>query len=163
MAPIQEKMLPVEELAARRLTLMVTAYTMLLKHLKQEGVELEKVKAASDRTWQVLGDQAGAELKPLFEGVPVADMATQTGTIATEIHGMAIAREVMPGAHRTDFETCPWNETADALEMPEAWRLCHSGHDAFVKAMYHAIDPQVSVGMDETASQGAICSETVRY
>jgi hypothetical protein len=163
MEQIPERMLPVEEVAERRLALMVTTVTLLLKNLKREGVELEKVKAASDRTWRTLGEQAGAELKPLFEGTPVADMTFQSGNIATEIHGMTIRREVMQGAHRSDFLTCPWNAVADELEMPEEWRLCQSGHESFVKAMYNAINPQVSVGIDEIASQGAICSETIKY
>ena len=163
MEKVTEKTLPVEELAAQRLAVMVNAYTLLLKNLKEEGVNLDKVKAASDRTWQLLGQQAGELLKPAFEDTPPEEMTVQTGNMATEIHGMSIRREPMSGAHRTDFEACPWDVAANTFEVPSEWRLCRSGHEAFVKEMYRAINPRISVEMEETAAEGALCSETIRY
>ena len=159
-----QKTLSNEELAQRRLALMVTSYSLFIKNLKQEGVPLEKVKAASDRTWQMIGVQAGEMLKPLFEEAPASVMTQTTGNMATELHGMTISREMMPGgAHRTIFEKCPWHDTAEALSMPQEWRLCHSGHDLFVRAMYKTIDPKVNFVMDADPPAGAICSETINY
>jgi len=163
MTQIPEKMLPAEELAGRRLEIMVNAYMLLVHNLRQEGVALDKVKAASDRAWQMIGEKAGATLKPLFEGAPTADMTVQSGNIATEVHGMTIRREPLEGAHRTIFEACPWHDAAEALNMPEEWRLCRGGHESFLKALYNTLDPQVSVAMDAAPPEGALCSEVIRY
>ena len=160
---VLNRLLPLEEVAQRRLALFVNSYTLLLKNLMEEGVALEKVKAASDKTWRSIGQSAGAELKPLYENASASDMVQQTGSMAAEIHGMAIRREAAEGAHRIEFASCPWNEAAESLSLPENWRLCKSGHDQFVNAMYQAINPGVSMIIDETASGGAVCSETIRY
>ena len=48
-----EQALPVEELANQRLNVLIYSYTLLVKNLMEEGVELEKVKKASDKTWAI--------------------------------------------------------------------------------------------------------------
>jgi hypothetical protein len=46
------------------LNALVYSYTLLVKHLKEEGVELAKVKSASDKAW------AGRRPRPLRSGGP---------------------------------------------------------------------------------------------
>ena len=163
MAQTVQKSLSAGELAERRLALMVTTYSLFIKNLKEEGVPLEQVKAASDRTWQKIGEQAGEMLKPLFEGAPISEMTQVTGNLAVEVHGMTANREMRAGAHRTNFEKCPWHDTAEALALPVEWRLCRSGHESFVRSMFQALDPRITTIMDDVAAQGALCSETIGY
>ena len=43
-----EQALPVEELATQRLKIMVYSYTLLIKNLMEEGIDVAKVKKASE-------------------------------------------------------------------------------------------------------------------
>ena len=44
-----EQALPMEELANQRLNVLIYSYSLLIKNLMEEGVELDKVKRASDK------------------------------------------------------------------------------------------------------------------
>ena len=50
-----EQALSIEELAKKRLDALSYSYSLLVKNLKEEGVPLQKVKKASDKTWAMLG------------------------------------------------------------------------------------------------------------
>ena len=49
-----EQVIPIEECAKQRLQALVYAYSLLIKHLREEGVDREIVKRASDKVWAVL-------------------------------------------------------------------------------------------------------------
>ena len=81
-----EHALPVEELANQRLNVLIYSYALLVKNLMEEGVDIEKVKKASDKTWSILGQQAAEQLKPLFgETVNIAAIQ-QSGQMAANVH-----------------------------------------------------------------------------
>ncbi|WP_299978091.1 hypothetical protein [Desulfobacula sp.] len=116
-----EQALPVEELANQRLkvliysyTLLVTpcwlhlvGYTLLVKNLMEEGVDLEKVKKASDKAWAILGQQAAEQLKPLFGETVNIEALRQSGAMASSIHGMEISEKVTENMIQSEYTKCP--------------------------------------------------------
>ena len=40
----------------------------------------------------------------------------------------------------TEFVKCPWQEANTALDIPEGWRMCPSGHAVFTENMYKGLD-----------------------
>ena len=89
-----EPVIPVEECAKQRLQILVYAYSLFVKHLKEEGVDREKVKRASDKVWAVLGHQAAEQLKPMFGENINIEALQQAGAIAEHIHGMEVSNKM---------------------------------------------------------------------
>lgn len=135
-----EPVIPVEECAKQRLQVLVYAYSLFVKHLMEEGVDREKVKRASDKVWTVMGIQAAEELKPVLgERIDISALQ-QAGAIAEHIHGMDVRNSTSGNQMQTEFLKCPWQEANLALDMPQDWRFCTSGHQAFTQTMYRALD-----------------------
>jgi L-2-amino-thiazoline-4-carboxylic acid hydrolase-like protein len=155
-----EQVLPIEELAKQRLNVMVYAYSMFINNLMKEGLDREKVKAASDEVWRVLGVQAGEQLKPLLgQAEPIAAIQ-QAGAIAIDVHGMASNVEASENQVRTEFTQCPWQEASETLGIPEDWRFCSSGHAAFAENMQKTLNPGISFEMTKHMPAGdKICEE----
>jgi hypothetical protein len=137
-----EQVIPVEECAKQRLQVLVYAYSLLVKHLREEGVDLDKVKRASDKVWAVLGQQAAEQLRPILGEIINVQGLHQAGAIAENVHGMEVNRKMTENQLKTEFVKCPWQEANVALDMPNDWRLCPSGHLAFTKTMYKGLDPK---------------------
>jgi len=89
-----EQVLPVEELANQRLNVLVNSYTLFVRNLMEEGVAVEKVKRASDRTWAILGQQTAEQLKPLFGENVNIEAIKQSGEMASSVHGMEMNEEI---------------------------------------------------------------------
>jgi len=144
------------------LNVLVNAYTLFLKNLLEEGCDLEKVKAASDRTWGALGLEAGKQIKALFADAPIQDALFTSGSIASAIHGMQLTEEKSESQKRVEVQKCPWHDTAEALNMPNEWRLCASGHKAFSTNMLNEISPSATFEMSKNLPSGdSICKETI--
>ena len=156
------QIIPIEEMANQRLNVLVNAYTLFSKNLLEEGVDLEKVKAASDKTWGALGIEAGKQIKALFADAPIQEAVFTSGSIASAVHGMQIKEEISETQKRVQVEKCPWYDAAEALNMPKEWRLCTSGHKAFSTNMMNAISPSVTFEMSKDLPSGdSMCEETV--
>ena len=149
-----EQILPVEECASQRLQIMVTAFTMFTKNLMEEGVDRDKVKKASDKVWEALGIQAAGQLKPLFGDTISISSLEQAGAMAEEVHGIESTREASETEIRTKFINCPWHEAMSAMELPEDWRFCASGHAAFTGSMYKGLDPGASYDLPKAMPEG---------
>jgi len=149
-----EQVISVEECSKQRLQVLVYAYSMLIKHLKEEGVDREIVKRASDKVWALLGQQVAGQLKPEFGKTINIETLQQVGTMAENVHGMKVNQEVSENQIRTEFVKCPWQEANIALNMPENWRLCQSGHVAFTDAMYKGLDPNASYKLTKSMPAG---------
>jgi len=149
-----EQTLPIEECARQRLQVMVYAYTMFTKNLMEEGVDREKVKKASDKVWEALGVQAAGQLKPFFGDTISISSIEQAGAMAEEVHGIEVTRETDKNETRSKFIKCPWHEALSALEMPEDWRFCASGHAAFTDSMYKGLDPNASYELPKAMPEG---------
>jgi len=157
-----EQIIPIEEVANQRLSVLVNAFTLFSKNLLEEGLDLEKVKAASDRTWGALGMEAGKQIKALFADAPIQDAVFTSGSIASAIHGMQVKEEKEESQKRVEVEKCPWHDAAEAFNMPKKWRFCTSGHEAFSTNMLNEISPSATFGMSKNLPSGdAICKETV--
>jgi hypothetical protein len=89
-----EQGLPIEELANQRLNVLVYAYSLLVKNLMEEGVELEKVKKASDKAWAILGQQAAEQMKPVFGEAVNIEALQQTGKMAASVHAIEYSDEM---------------------------------------------------------------------
>jgi len=135
-----EQALPVEELANQRLNVLIYSYSLLVKNLMEEGVALEKVKRASDKTWAILGQGAADQMKPLFGETVNIEALRQSGAMASSIHGMEISEKVTEKTIQSEYAKCPWHEANIALDMPNDWRLCLSGHAAFTESMYKGLN-----------------------
>jgi hypothetical protein len=149
-----EAAISIEECAKQRLQVLVHAYSLFVKHLKEEGVEREKVKRASDKVWAVLGNQAAAQMKPIFGETITIDHLQQAGAIAEQIHGMEVSRKMAENQLQTEFMKCPWQEANVSLGMPEDWRFCTSGHQAFTETMYKALDKNASYKLTKNMPGG---------
>ena len=149
-----EQILPVEECASQRLQVMVYAFTMFTKNLMEEGVDRDKVKKASDKVWEALGIQAAGQLKPLFGDTISISSLEQAGVMAEEVHGIESTREASETEIRTKFIKCPWHEAMSAMELPEDWRFCASGHAAFTDSMYKGLDPGASYDLPKAMPGG---------
>ena len=145
-----EQVIPIEESAKQRLQVLVYAYSLLVKHLKEEGVDREKVKRASDKVWAVLGQQAAAQMKPILGETISIETLQQAGAIAEAVHGIEITENQL----RTEFVKCPWQEANAALDMPEDWRMCPSGHVAFTETMYKGLDPKAAYKLTKSMPAG---------
>jgi hypothetical protein len=156
-----EQTLPIEECARQRLQVMVYAFTMFTKNLMEEGVDRDKVKNASDRVWAALGEQAAGQLKPIFGDEINITSLEQAGAIAEEVHGIEVTREASEHKIRSKFIKCPWHEASSAIEMPEDWRFCASGHAAFTGSMYKGLDPGASYELPKTMPEGAAFCEGI--
>ena len=154
-----EQVLPVEELAQQRLNALIFSYTLLIKHLMEEGVELEKVKKASDKAWAFLGAQAAVQLRPLFPEPADIEAIYQSGQIAQAVHGIEVRDEVAQSEIYTEFVKCPWQDAYIALGIPEEWRLCPSGHVAFTESMYEGLIPDAKYELYQNMPGGAaVCT-----
>jgi hypothetical protein len=143
------------------LQVLVYAYSLLVKHLKEEGVQLEKVKRASDKVWMVLGQQAAEQLKPILGDTVKIEALQQAGAIAEHVHGIEANQKVTKNKIQTEFVKCPWQEANLALDMPKGWRLCSSGHQAFTETMYKGLDPKATYKLTKNMPAGdKICEAT---
>ena len=157
-----EQIIPIEEVANQRLNVLVNAYTLFMKNLLEEGIGLETVKAASDKTWGALGVEAGKQIKALFADAPIQEAVFTSGSIASAIHGMQIKEEKSETQKRVEVQKCPWHDTAEALNLPKEWRLCTSGHTAFTTNMLKTISPGAAFEMKKSLPSGdSICEEMV--
>ena len=156
-----EQILPIEECAKQRLQVLVYAYTLFTKSLMEEGVDREKVKIASDKTWAILGQQAAGELKPMFGDSINIEALQQAGAIAESIHGIEVNTEIAGNELKTEFTSCPWNDAFTALGVPEDWRFCASGHSAFAENMYKGLSPNATFQLPQNMPAGAKACEGV--
>jgi hypothetical protein len=156
-----EQTLPIEELAQKRLDSLIYSYSLLVKNLKEEGVPLETVKKASDKTWAMLGHNTAKQLKPMFgENLTVKNLK-QSGMMATGVHGMEVTEQIDGNTIRSEYTKCPWQDVNMALDMPEDWRICQSGHAAFTDAMYKGLIPGAQYKLTNTMPAGdKICAGT---
>ena len=149
-----EQVIPIKECAEQRLQVLVYAYTLLVKHLREEGVDREKVKRASDKVWAALGQQAAEQLKPILGMTINIETLQLAGAIAENVHGIDVNRKMAENQLQTEFVKCPWQEANVALDMPEDWRLCPSGHVAFTETMYKGLDPKVDYKLTKSMPAG---------
>lgn len=149
-----EQALSAEELANQRLNALIYSYTLLVKNLMEEGVDLEKVKKASDKTWAILGQQAADQLKPLFGESVNIEALQQSGAIAASVHGIEFSEKVTENKIQSEYVKCPWQEAYIALDMPSDWRVCTSGHLAFTESMYKGLNSNVTYKMTKTMPAG---------
>lgn len=149
-----EQALPIEELANQRLKVLTYSYSLLIKNLKEEGVELEKVKKASDKTWAMLGQQTAEQLKPLFDENISIEALQQSGAMATSVHGIEMTEEVSGDTIQSKYTKCPWQDVYAALGMPADWRLCQSGHLAFTQNMYENLIPNAKYELTQKMPSG---------
>jgi hypothetical protein len=149
-----EQVIQIADCAEKRLQVLVYSYTLLIKHLREEGVDREKVKRASDKVWAALGQQAAEQLKPIL-GITINIETLQlAGSIAENVHGMDVNRKIAENQLQTEFVKCPWQEANVALDMPEDWRLCPSGHVAFTESMYKGLDPKADYKLTKSMPAG---------
>ena len=149
-----EQGLPIEELAKQRLNVLVYAYTLLIKNLMEEGVELEKVKNASDKVWAILGQQAAEQMKAIFGETVNIETLQQSGNIAASVHGIEYSENVTENEIQSEYVKCPWQDANLALDMPSDWRLCPSGHQAFTESMYNGLNPNATFKLDKNMPSG---------
>lgn len=156
-----EQALPIEELARQRLDALIYSYSLLVKNLMEEGVALESVKKASDKTWAMLGHKTAEQLKPLFGENLNIESLKQSGMMATGVHGMEMTEKIEGNTIRSEYTKCPWQEANVALDIPEDWRICQSGHAAFTETMYKGLIPSAGYKLSQTMPAGdKICAGT---
>lgn len=153
-----EQGLPIEELANQRLNVLVYAYSLLVKNLMEEGVALEKVKKASDKAWAILGQQAAEQMKPIFGEKVGIEGLQQTGKMAASVHAIEYNENITGNEIKSEYVKCPWQDAYIALDMPDDWRLCPSGHSAFTENMYKGLNPKATFELKKSMpSGGAFC------
>ena len=69
----------------------------------EEGVDREKVKRASDKTWTILGQQAGEQLKPLLGENINIEALQQAGAIAETVHGIEVNTKTTENELKTEL------------------------------------------------------------
>ena len=149
-----EQVIPIEECAKQRLQALVYAYSLLIKHLREEGVDREIVKRASDKVWAVLGQQAAEELKPVLGETINLEALQQAGAITEAVHGIEANQKMTENQLQTEFVKCPWQEANTALDMPDDWKMCPSGHVAFTETMYKGLDPKAAYKLTKSMPSG---------
>ena len=149
-----EQGLSMEELANQRLNGLVYAYTLLVRNLMEEGVELEKVKKASDKVWALLGQQAAEQMKAIFGEAENIETIQQAGKMAASVHGIEFSEKTTTNEIKSEYVKCPWQDAYLALDMPSDWRLCPSGHRAFTESMYNGLNPNATFKMDKNMPSG---------
>ncbi len=105
-----EQGLPIEELANQRLNTLVYSYSLLVKNLMDEGVDLEKVKKASDKTWAILGQQAAGQMKLIIEDTGSIEALQQTGKLAASVHGIEFNEKITENKIQSKYIKCPWQD-----------------------------------------------------
>ncbi len=137
-------------------------YTLFLKYLAEEGLDLEKVKAASDKTWEALGRESGKQVKALFSNAPIHEAVFASVSIGNEIHGMKFKEEKTESQRCAEIQKCPWHNVAETFNLPKEWRLCVSAHKAFTSTMIDTISPGSTFEMSKNIPSGdAFCEEKV--
>lgn len=149
-----EQVIPIEECAKQRLQALVYAYSLLVKHLREEGVDREIVKRASDKVWVILGQQAAEQLKPVLGETINLEVLQQAGAIAEAVHGIEANQKLTENQLQTEFVNCPWQEANIALDMPDDWMMCPSGHVAFTESMYKGLDPKADYKLTKSMPAG---------
>ena len=149
-----EQAIPIEECAKQRLQALVYAYSLLIKNLREEGVDREIVKRASDKVWAVLGQQAAEQLKPVLGETINLEVLQQAGAITEAVHGIEANQKMTENQLQTEFVKCPWQEANIALDMPDDWRMCPSGHVAFTETMYKGLDPKAAYKLTKRMPAG---------
>ena len=149
-----EQVIPIEECAKQRLQALVYSYSLLIKHLREEGVDREIVKRASDKVWAVLGQQAAEQLKPVLGETINVEALQQAGAIAEAVHGIEANQKITENQLQTEFVNCPWQEANTALDMPDDWRMCPSGHVAFTVTMYKGLDQKAAYELTKSMPAG---------
>ncbi len=149
-----EQGLPIEELANQRLNALVYAYTLLVKNLMEQGVELEKVKKASDSVWAILGQQAAEQMKLIFGETVNIEALQQTGQMAASVHGIEFSETITDNEIQSEYVKCPWQEANLALNMPSDWRVCPSGHLAFTESMFNGLNPNATFKLTKNMPSG---------
>jgi hypothetical protein len=153
-----EQAIPIEECAKQRLNVLVNAFTLFIKNLMEEGLDRDKVRRASDRVWETLGTQAAEQLKPLMGDKVDLESLRLAGQITESIHGMEANAKIAGKQMDTEITNCPWQEASKAHAVPEDWRMCASGHSAFVQSMYSGLHPSAIYKLKEAMPAGArIC------
>lgn len=149
-----EQMLPIEELAFQRLKVMVYSYTLFVKNLMEEGVERERVKKASDKTWAMLGQQTAQQLKPMFGESVNIESLQQSSAMVTGVHGMKLTEEISGNTIQSKYTRCAWQDVNLALNVPDDWRFCQSGHAAFTQSMYRGLIPNAEYKLTQKMPSG---------
>ena len=151
--------LPIEDLAFQRLKTMVYSYTLFVKNLMEEGVELKTVKRASDKTWAMLGQQTAQQLKPSFGKNVSIDHLQQSSEMVNGVHGMKMTDEKIGNTIQSTFTKCAWQDVNNVLGIPDNWRLCQSGHAAFTKSMNKGLNPNAEYELTQKMPSGdQICA-----
>lgn len=149
-----EQGLPLETLANQRLNALVYAYSLLVKYLMEEDVELEKVKKASDKVWATLGQQAAEQMKSIFGDTVNIEALQQSGKMAASVHGIEFNENVTENEIRSEYVKCPWQDANLALDIPSDWRLCASGHRAFTESMFKGLNPNATYKIAKNMPSG---------
>lgn len=153
-----EQAIPIEECAKQRLNVLVNAFTLFIKNLMEEGLDREKVRRASDKVWETLGTQAAEQLKPLMGDKIDLEGLRLAGQITESIHGIDAKAKIAGEQMDTEFTNCPWQEALQAHAVPQDWRMCASGHSAFVRSMYSGLHPGAAYKLEKNMPAGApIC------
>jgi len=153
-----EQAIPIEECAKQRLNVLVNAFTLFIKNLMEEGLDRDKVRRASDKVWETLGTQAAEQLKPFMGDKVNLEGLRQAGQITESIHGIEADAKIAGKQMDTEFTNCPWQEALKTHAVPEDWRMCASGHSAFVQSMYSGLHRGAVYKLKENMPAGArIC------
>lgn len=156
-----EQAIPIEECAKQRLQVLIYSYTLFTKYLMEEGVDRAKVQRASDKVWATLGIQAAETMKPMFGDNITIEAIQQAGSMAEAIHGMEVEQIADGNRFETDFVKCPWQDAGNALNLPDTWRFCTSGHVAFTQNMYKGLNPNATYELVESMPAGAATCKAV--
>ena len=149
-----ESALPLEELAFQRLKVMVYSYTLFAKNLMEAGVEFDTVKKASDKTWAMLGQQTARQFKPLYGENAGLENLQHSAAMVAGVHGMNMTEKISGNTIESRYTRCAWQDVNLALNLPEDWRLCQSGHTAFAKSMYKGLNPDADYELAEKMPSG---------
>ena len=74
--------------------------------------------------------------------------------MAASVHGIEFSEKVTENMIQSEYTKCPWQEAYIALDMPNDWRLCTSGHSAFTESMYKGLSPNATYKMTKNMPSG---------
>jgi hypothetical protein len=154
-----ERMIPLEQLAEKRLKIMVDAFIHYSNNLLEAGVDPDTVINANEKTWAGIGHSMAAALKPMFADKPKLFVTDQLGAMAKELYGMAVQVESVPEGRRFRITVCPWREQVQRLAIENPHRFCRSAHRGFLNALAETLAPELSVEMNNgpPGKEGECC------
>ena len=100
-------------------------------------------------------------MKPVLGETINIEALQQAGAIAEAVHGIEANQKLTENQLQTEFVKCPWQEANAALDMPEDWRMCPSGHVAFTETMYKGLDPKAAYKLTKSMPAGDQICESI--